>query len=176
MSVTLAWPWLRHSAQGQQDLARYAPLREGGARLMAVYEDDGERHAWKSENVAVVPALRILSDLRPPVAEAMMLGQITGGNPAKQLAAKPDVVKRLTIYRDKLAALITLGLGFEACAKTDLFDKALSLQERYGLLTNDSVIAAIALRLEADALVSADMRFKAVKDLTLYAPSDLKQA
>ena len=86
------------------------------------------------------------------------------------------MVKRLTIYRDKMSALVTLGLGFEACTKADLLDKALSLQERCGLLTNDSVIAAMALRLEADALVSADTRFKVVKDLTIYAPSDLKMA
>jgi predicted nucleic acid-binding protein len=110
------------------------------------------------------------------LAEAMMLGQITGGNPARQLGAKPEVVKRLTIYRDKVTALITLGLGFEACIKTDLLDQALFLQERYGLLTNDSVIAAMALRLDADALVSADTRFKVVKDLTIYAPSDLNMA
>ncbi|MBS0184700.1 MAG: type II toxin-antitoxin system VapC family toxin [Nitrospira sp.] len=110
------------------------------------------------------------------LAEAMMLGQISGGNPARQLAAKPDVIKRLTIYRDKVSALITLGLGFETCTKTDLLDKALPLQERYGLMTNDSVIAAIAIRLEADALVSADTRFKVVKDLKVYAPSDLKMA
>ncbi|NGZ10804.1 MAG: PIN domain-containing protein [Nitrospira sp. LK70] len=110
------------------------------------------------------------------LAEAMMLGQISGGNPARQLAAKPDVIKRLTTYRDKVSALITLGLKFEGCTKTDLLDKALTLQERYGLMTNDSVIAAVAIRLEADALVSADTRFKVVKNLNVYAPSDLKMA
>lgn len=108
------------------------------------------------------------------LAEAMMLGQITGGNPAKQLGVKPDVIKRLTIYRDKVAALVTLGLGFETCTRTDLIEKALSLQQSYGLMTNDSVIAAMAIRLEADALVSADMRFKVVKDLNVYAPSDMR--
>ena len=108
------------------------------------------------------------------LAEAMMLGQISGGNPAGQLAANPDVIKRLTIYRDKVAALLTLGLGFEACTRTDLLDKALPLQERYGLMTNDSVIAAVGIRLEADALVSADTRFKVVKDRNVYAPSDVK--
>ena len=110
------------------------------------------------------------------LAEAMMLGQVTGGNPAKQLGAKPEVIKRLTIYRDKVAALVTLGLGFEACTRTDLFEKALPLQEQYGLMTNDSVVAAMAIRLEADALVSADARFKVVTDLKVYAPSDLKMA
>jgi predicted nucleic acid-binding protein len=34
---------------------------------------------------------------------------------------------------------------------SDLLDQALFLQESYGLLTNDSVIAAVALRLDADA-------------------------
>ena len=108
------------------------------------------------------------------LAEAMMLGQLSSGNPAKQLAAKPDVIKRLTIYRDKVTALATLGLRFEACTKTDLLDTALPFQERYGLMTNDSVIAAIAVRLEADALVTADNKFKVVKGLNVYAPWDLK--
>lgn len=108
------------------------------------------------------------------VKEAIMLGRIRGPNPARQLAGKPDAVKRLSIYRDKVRALVTLGMGFEPCHEADLMSKALEIQERYGLLTNDSLIAAIAIRLEADALVSADSRFRAVKELKLYIPSDLK--
>jgi predicted nucleic acid-binding protein len=42
------------------------------------------------------------------------------------------------------------------------------------LMTNDFVIAAVAIRLEADALVSADTRFTVVKELNVYAPSGLK--
>ncbi len=108
------------------------------------------------------------------LAEAFMLGQITGGNPARQLASKPDVVKRLSLYRDKIKALATLGLGFEPCTKVDLMDKAFDLQDRYGLLTNDSVILAVAIRLDADALVSADTRFQVIKDVRVYAPSDIR--
>ena len=108
------------------------------------------------------------------LAEAFMLGQITGGNPARQLSSKPDVVKRLSLYRDKIKALATLGLGFEPCTKADLMDKAFDLQDRYGLLTNDSVILAIAMRLDADALVSADVRFQVSKDIRVYAPSDIR--
>jgi predicted nucleic acid-binding protein len=108
------------------------------------------------------------------MAEAQMLGHTSGGNPARQLASKPEVVKRLSLYRDKIKALATLGLGFEPCTKADLMDKAFELQERYGFLTNDSVILAIALRLDADALVSADTRFQVTKDIRVYAPSDLR--
>jgi predicted nucleic acid-binding protein len=83
-------------------------------------------------------------------------------------------VKKLSIYRDKVRALMTLGLEFEPCHESDLLGKALEIQERHGLLTNDSLIAAIALRIEADVLVSADTRFQAIKELRTYAPSDVK--
>jgi predicted nucleic acid-binding protein len=106
--------------------------------------------------------------------EAIMLGYIRGPNPSRQLAEKPDVVKKLTIYRDKVRALMTLGLGFEPCHESDLLDKALEIQERHGLLTNDSLIAAIALRLEADGLASANARFQAIQELRTYTPSDVK--
>jgi predicted nucleic acid-binding protein len=108
------------------------------------------------------------------LAEAFMLGHITGGNPARQLASKPAVVKRLSLYREKVKALETLGLGFEPCTKADLMDKAFELQDHHGFLTNDSVILAIAMRLDADALVSADTRFQVTKDIRVYAPSDIR--
>jgi predicted nucleic acid-binding protein len=107
------------------------------------------------------------------VKEAILRGHIRGPNPARQLAGKPDVVKRLMMYRDKARSLATLGIGFEPCHEADLMSQALEIQERYGLLTNDSLIAAVAIRIEADALVSADARFRVVKGLKVYAPSDL---
>ncbi len=75
------------------------------------------------------------------ITEAVMLGYIRGPNPARQLAEKPDLIKKLTMYRDKIRALVTLGLGFEPCHESDLLEKALEIQERHGLLTNDSLIA-----------------------------------
>jgi predicted nucleic acid-binding protein len=108
------------------------------------------------------------------MTEAIMLGHIRGPNPARQLAKKPEIVKSLTIYREKIEALLALGLEFEPCEQPDLLDKALQLQQRFGLLTNDSLIAAMTLRLEADALVSADARFGDIKQIKLYSPSDLK--
>ncbi len=110
------------------------------------------------------------------LAEALMLGHLSGGNPARQLASKPEVIRRLTLYKDKVEALITLGMGFEPCTQADLTEKAVDIQERHGFLTNDSVIVAIALRLEADALVSADRQFRSIKVIQVYAPSDVKLA
>jgi predicted nucleic acid-binding protein len=108
------------------------------------------------------------------LAEAIMMGHLSGGNPARQLASKPKVIKRLTLYKDKIKALFTLGMGFEPCTRSDLTDKAFTIQEQHGLLTNHSIIMAIALRLEADVLVSADKQFQAIKEVQIYAPSDVK--
>ena len=59
-----------------------------------------------------------------------MLGHTSGGNPARQLASKPEVVKRLSLYRDKIKALATLGLGFEhdadLLARTERDDDAIA--------------------------------------------------
>ena len=108
------------------------------------------------------------------LAEALMLGRISGRFPARQLSQKPDVVKSLSIYQEKIAALQDLGLGFEPCKHKDLFDDAFKLQREYGLLTNDSVVLATALRLGAEVLVSGDAAFKQITEPVLAWPSDLR--
>jgi predicted nucleic acid-binding protein len=108
------------------------------------------------------------------LAEAMMNGSISGPNPARKLARRPDVVKRLGLYREKVSALVKLGLGFEPCTSNDFFETAFDFQERYGLLMNDSLILATAFRLKADVLVTADAAFLNVVEIQVAMPSDLK--
>jgi len=107
------------------------------------------------------------------LAEAMMLGKITGPNPSRKLAKQPDLVKSLGLYRDKVLALVDLGIGFVSCTREDFLEKALMLQEKRGLLVNDSVILAIALRLKADVLVSADAAFQKIPEVRVAIPSDI---
>ena len=107
------------------------------------------------------------------LAEAMMLGKITGPNPSRKLAKQPDLVKSLGLYRDKVLALVDLGIGFVSCTREDFLEKALMLQEKHGLLVNDSVILAIALRLKADVLVSADAAFQKIPEVRVAIPSDI---
>jgi predicted nucleic acid-binding protein len=133
------------------------------------------RRIQEEELIAVLPQPVWQETMhRLMITEAIMLGHIRGPNPARQLAEKPEVVKKLTLYRDKVRALVTLGLRFEPCHESDLLGKAFEIQERYGLLTNDSLIAAIALRIGADVLASADMRFQGIKEFRTHAPSDIK--
>lgn len=108
------------------------------------------------------------------LAEAMMRGLTPGGNPAARLAAKPEAIRGLTLYRAKVKSLLDLGFGFEPCQLTDLIERAFTLQEQHGLLTNDAVVLAVALRLKADALVSSDKAFRSVEELDVYYPTDLR--
>jgi predicted nucleic acid-binding protein len=107
------------------------------------------------------------------LAEALMMERVSGPNAGRKLSRQPDTVKRLGLYKDKILALSNMGLGFEACMKEDLLVNAFRYQEQYGLLTNDSVIVAIAVRLKADVLVTADAAFQKISDIQVAMPSDI---
>ena len=83
------------------------------------------------------------------------------------------MVKGLGLYKDKILALVNMGLGFEACMKEDLLVNAFRYQEEYGLLTSDSVIVAIAVRLGADVIVTADAAFQKIVEIPIAMPSDI---
>jgi predicted nucleic acid-binding protein len=108
------------------------------------------------------------------LAEAMTKGLIGSGNPAARLGSRPDAVRGLSLYRAKVQALVDLGLGFETCTQDDLIKSAFKLQEKYGLLTNDAVVLAVAIRLKADALVSTDHGFRSISDMAVFYPTDLR--
>jgi predicted nucleic acid-binding protein len=108
------------------------------------------------------------------LAEALMNGSISGSNPASKLARRQEAVKGLGLYREKILSLVKLGLGFESATSDDFFETAFDCQKRYGLLMNDSLILATALRLKADVLVTADEAFRGVAELQVAMPSDLR--
>ena len=109
------------------------------------------------------------------LAEAMMDGRISGPNSASKLANRPDIIKQLGLYKEKVVSLVQLGLGFEASTREDLLEGAFTYQSKYGLLTNDSLILAVAIRLDAEVLVTADISFKNVVELQVAMPSDIRQ-
>ena len=108
------------------------------------------------------------------LAEAMMKRGTSGGNPVACPVGQPNVVRTLTLYRMKVQALVELGLRFEPCEQADLLQSGFDLQQRYGLLTNDAVTLAVAVRLKADCLVASDLRFRFVSEIDVLAPSDLR--
>ena len=107
------------------------------------------------------------------LAEALMMERVSGPNAARKLSRQPDIVKGLGLYKDKILALVNMGLGFETCMKEDLLVNAFRYQAEYGLLTSDSVIVAIGVRLGADVLVTADAAFQKIVEIPIAMPSDI---
>ena len=133
------------------------------------------RRCSKGELAGVLPQT-VWQELthRLMLAEAAMRHGSSRGNPAVRLAGKPEIIRDLSLYQSKVRNLLGLGLRFESCTRDDLLQSAFALQRRYGLLTNDSVVLAVAIRLEADGLVSSDKGFRSVEEITVFAPSDLR--
>lgn len=107
------------------------------------------------------------------IEEARSNGAITGGNPARKLSEKPEIIRSLYIYENVFEDILNLGINIETVGKADLME-ALVIQRRYGLLTNDSLLVAVAKRLGITSLASADKVFGKVRNLTLYTPDDIQ--
>ena len=108
------------------------------------------------------------------LTEATMKYGRLPGSPAASLAKRPDIIRSLSLYQSKVRNLLGVGLRFESCTQDDLLQSAFALQKRHGLLTNDSVVLAMAIRLEADCLASSDKSFQSVEEIAVFAPSDLR--
>ena len=72
VAVAFAWPWRPRPAPGGSALARYAPIRDGAATLLARYDAGDELQAWESRNAAFVPSAAIYNDLRGAFAGAIL--------------------------------------------------------------------------------------------------------
>jgi predicted nucleic acid-binding protein len=110
------------------------------------------------------------------VAEAVATGRILAQNPARKRAEHRETVQELGAYRWSLQELAAMGLRFEPVHRDDVLRAALDLQKRYGLLTNDSIIAACAMRLGVQYLVTSDTGFLAVTELGVALLEDLVAA
>ena len=104
------------------------------------------------------------------LAEAMASGKISGNNPARRLAEQPDVARQLHLYRTKVHALTEMGVRFESSSMFDLLHTAFEFQKRYGLLTNDAVILAVAQRIAANFLVTYDAALLRTREVPVVMP------
>lgn len=106
------------------------------------------------------------------ITEARDNGWITGSNHAKQLAQKPDRIRSLSRYENVVRDILTAGFQLVTLERDD-FLSAISIQNQFGLLTNDALCIAVAQRLRLKSIASADQAFAQVRGVILYEPDDL---
>jgi len=105
--------------------------------------------------------------------EARENGWIERSNPARALAEKPELVRRLTRYENQIREFLGIGLRLEPATPVDILE-TLNIQREFGLLTNDALLLSIARRLNCSAIATADNAFQTVKGFVIYTPENLE--
>ena len=107
------------------------------------------------------------------LVEARENGWIDRPNPSRALSEKPEFVKRLSNYEKQVRQFLGIGLRVEPVLPVDIIE-ALGIQREFGLLTNDSLLVAVARRLNSQSIATADKAFANLEGFFVYMPSDLQ--
>lgn len=104
--------------------------------------------------------------------EARENNWIERANPARALAGRPDLVRRLTRYEARMREFFAIGLRVEPLGPPDVLE-AMRIQREAGLLTNDALLLATARRLTCEAVASADRAVAQAPGFDVFAPADI---
>lgn len=92
--------------------------------------------------------------------------------PSASLQENPALVKQLSEYYTQITNILSWNIQIISSPK-NLFIHSQIYRQRFGLLTNDSLIPVYMEAAGIDNLVSADKIFQTIPHLNLYSPSDL---
>jgi predicted nucleic acid-binding protein len=107
--------------------------------------------------------------------EAVERKVVTSRNVVRKLAERTELVRQLFRYQAAVEAVPSMGIEIGPLTESIIM-QGLRLQQRYGLLTNDSLILSAMLRNGIHILVSADRRFEAISEIDVAVPSDLRDS
>ncbi len=107
--------------------------------------------------------------------EAVTSGLLPAGRTVRRLWERPDIIRRLSVYSAQVAEIPAWGIevlpiDVGACLR------AADVRQRYGLLTNDSLIVTTMRDAGLTAIATADADFERVDDLEVFRPTDLGSA
>jgi predicted nucleic acid-binding protein len=108
-------------------------------------------------------------------AEAVAAGLVPRRQAVRSLQERPDVVRQLRVYGVQATEIATFGIEILP-ADLGVCLRASEFRERFGLLTNDSVIAATMRDVGVTAIATADRDFERVEGIQVFRPSDLGAA
>jgi len=106
--------------------------------------------------------------------EAVNRGFVTPGNVARKLKRRPEIIKQLHIYAEQIEKIPAMNINIVPVTE-ELCLKALPWQQRYGLMTNDSILLAACQEYSCWNLASNDQVFVGIEELTLWKPFDVEE-
>ena len=106
---------------------------------------------------------------RAMVLEARRKGILSNNNPASFLAKRNSLVRCLGEYRMPVQHWLHGGVEVVTVEKDDIF-ASLTFQERFGMMTNDSLNLAVMSRLGIRQLATCDTKFDHMGELEIFQP------
>jgi len=103
------------------------------------------------------------------MAEAVLHGLVSPGNLARKLREKPKVVAALSLYQEQVDRIPLMGIEIQPVDLRVWLESARYRRE-WGLMTNDSLVAASAALQDVSCLASDDRDFERIGDLELFTP------
>lgn len=104
--------------------------------------------------------------------EAVGGGFLSGKNLVQKLRARPDIVRKLSVYQVQVERIPIMGIQIVPL-ELKTFLRSDGLRTQHGLLMNDSLVAASAIEEEADGIASADADFARLPTPVHFEPQDL---
>lgn len=108
---------------------------------------------------------------RRMMQEAQSQGLVSS-NPARALAQSLGLIQKLSQYAADTEDLLAGQLTVLPIGSSDL-QTALILQRKQGLMTNDSLHLAVAIRSGITLFVTHDQQFDAVPGISVFKPEDV---
>ena len=127
--------------------------------------------------VAGVTSVVVMTEVchRLMAMEAVAKGLMPPAGAGRNLRSRPDVVRRLTDYREYLERIPLMGVDVLPLG-IGLLMRAADVRAETGLLTNDSIVVATMRDAGVTAIATADRDFERVDGLQVYRPTDLGSA
>jgi predicted nucleic acid-binding protein len=104
--------------------------------------------------------------------EAVTKGLVSPGNVVRKLREKPSLVRELHVYQEQIELIPLMGIAVRGL-DLEVMAFAAEIRRRHGLLVNDSLLSATAIREGIVDFASADSDFERVEELRLFRPDDL---
>ena len=104
--------------------------------------------------------------------EAVTKGLISPGQPAKKLKQQWQVIQQLRSYDRCLAEIAAFNVEVFPLAE-EIIRESSRLRLAHGLMTNDSVTAAMMIQHGVNRVATLDSDLQRVPGLTLYQPADI---
>jgi predicted nucleic acid-binding protein len=106
------------------------------------------------------------------MVEAVTKGLVSPGNVVRKLRDKPSLIRELHVYQEQIELIPLMGIAVRD-VNLEVMAFAAEIRRRHGLLVNDSLLSATAIREGIVDFASADSDFERVQELRLFGPDDL---